>query len=685
MVNKGLAVVLSAAFVLSVCVSVQGALDTKALDEKLSQAGKYDYGQSREVLTEIGDIVKGSYEKPEELKQIEAQFDKFLGSGVTLASKQFICRQLSLIGSDQSVPVLSAMLLNADTSDMARYALERIAGEAVNEALLDALGKAEGLPKVGIINTLGMRRDRKAVAQLAELINSGDAQVASAAVGALGHIADPEAAKALAQAKGKAAGELKNQVLDAYLKCADEYMSHGEGPQALAIYKELYAPSEPAPIRAAALAGVVKTSGDKSLEVVVDALKGSDAQMQMIAISLAREVKGGDVGRTLSGQLGNLQPAAQVQLISALGDIGDSAALPAVAVQTKSDNQAVRIAALDAIKNLGNESTVGMLAQAAAEARGEEQQAARQSLYQLKGDKVDAVIVESIPAADEAAKVELITAVDERKITSAKDTLLKTAKDESARVRVESIKVLKSIAGENDLPALVGLVVSAQGDSERREAETTVVAVSQQTKPGAGAKAVLAAMENAKDVQSRGAMLSVLGKIGDTSTLPALRASLKDSNAEIQAAGIRALSEWPNAEPASDLLNIAETSPNTTHKVLALRGYVGLIAKGADISNSDKVGMYRKAMELAPNDGEKKMVLAGLSSTKSAESLAMAASYLDNEALAQEAASAVASISEETAGTNPNETRAALQKAVEVAKSPTVQRQTRQALSRMGR
>ena len=684
MVNKGFIVVLSAAMVLSVCVSAQAALDAKALEEKLAKAATYDYGQSREVLTEIGDIVKASYEKPEELKQIEAQFDKFLQSDATLASKQFICRQLSIIGTDQSVPVLAQMLLNADTADMARYALERIPGEAVNTALRDALGKTEGLSKVGIINTLGMRRDAKAVSSIAALVGDKDAQAASAAVAALGHIAIPEAAKALAQAKGAATGELKNQVLDAYLKCADSYAAGGDKAKAAEIYKELYQPSESAPIRAAALAGLIKTS-DKAVDVVVEVLKGNDPQMQMIALSLARDIKGADAAKTLSEQLATLQPAGQVQLISSLADIGDSGALPAIVVQTKSEDSAVRIAALDAIKYLGDESMVGMLAGAAAEARGDEQMAARQSLYQLKGEKVDSTIVESISAAGPQVKIELITAVNERKIKAAKDTLFKTAKDEDARVRVESIKVLKSVAGEADLPALVELLVSGGGDSERKEAETTIVAVSQQTKAEAGAKAALAALQGAKDAKARGSLLMVLGRIGDTSALPVLRDALKEADAEIQAAGIRALSEWPNAEPASDLLAVAEKSENSTHKVLGLRGYVGLIAKGKDISDAEKVAMYKKAMELAPNDSEKKMVLSGLSNTKSADSLAMAVSYLDNEALAQEAGAAVVSIAEATAQSNPQETKAALEKVVSVAKSPTLQRQARGALSRIAR
>ena len=61
------------------------------------------------------------------------------------------------------------MLTGEETSDMARYALERMPGEAVNDALRGALPNAKGKPKVGIINSLGERQDEKAVGALGEL------------------------------------------------------------------------------------------------------------------------------------------------------------------------------------------------------------------------------------------------------------------------------------------------------------------------------------------------------------------------------------------------------------------------------------------------------------------------------------------------------------------------------------
>ena len=48
---------------------------------------------------------------------------KVLQSQAPLGAKDAICRQLAIIGSSRSEPVLKAMLKNKNTEAMARYAL----------------------------------------------------------------------------------------------------------------------------------------------------------------------------------------------------------------------------------------------------------------------------------------------------------------------------------------------------------------------------------------------------------------------------------------------------------------------------------------------------------------------------------------------------------------------------------
>jgi hypothetical protein len=227
------------------------------MEELLEKVKTYDWGQSRLALTEISDRVRQAHGSPAELKRIEEGLLEVLNSDATRAGKQFVCRQLSIIGTKQSIPALGKMLTDEETSDMARYALERIPGAAVNEALRKALRKAKGKPRVGIINSLGQRRDKRAVRALSKLISDPDKVAAGAAAAALGRIAGSGATKTLAKAKDATSGKLRMLVLDAYLRCADQLAAQGKKTEALAVYKELQKKDMPKPIRTAALRGVI--------------------------------------------------------------------------------------------------------------------------------------------------------------------------------------------------------------------------------------------------------------------------------------------------------------------------------------------------------------------------------------------------------------------------------------------
>jgi hypothetical protein len=128
------------------------------LDELLGEAAKWQSDTSRKPLLAISEIVRRA--SISQKRDIEQKFIALLKSDASLAGKDFICKELSVIGTDASAPALSAMLLDAKTSDMARYALERIPGTAADRALRDALGKSGGKTRIGIINSLGVRGER---------------------------------------------------------------------------------------------------------------------------------------------------------------------------------------------------------------------------------------------------------------------------------------------------------------------------------------------------------------------------------------------------------------------------------------------------------------------------------------------------------------------------------------------
>jgi len=445
-----------------------------------------------------------------------------------------------------------------------------------------------------------------------------------------------------------------------------------------------FAGSEGTPPR---LLGEDKSGGNQSddaITLVIDILRSGERGMQAVAMSMVREMPSTEVTKALIKELPNLSPAAQMQLLSALADRGDRTALPAVITATKAEEPSVRIAALKAIGQLGDASSVALLAQTAANSKAEEQKAARESLYRLRGQKIDEAILAGICCADPKVKVELIQSVGQRNITVGVQTLLNTARDPDSKVQRESFKVLKVIADEKYLPALVELLLKIESASVRGEAEKTVAAVAHKIEDkNRQAEAVIVVLPEVADITKRCSLLSVLGRIGDDSALPVLGAALSSDNAKEQDAAIRALSDWPNSKPLNDLLKIAKTSQNEIHRILALRGFVRLLGLESDGSTElaevrpakETIKLYQQAMDLAPSVPEKRMVLSGLANVKSLAALEMAASYLKDETLLQEAEVAVVKIAEGTFESHPQQTKDILNKIIQATKNDSLRQQ----------
>jgi HEAT repeat protein len=655
---------------------------SNAFGELLGKIKTYDFNQSRADLVKISDMIRDASGKPE-IKAMEKQLDDFLKSDASYAAKDFVCRELSVAGTEASVPALASMLTDEKVSDIARYALERIQGPAADDALRNALSKAKGNAKIGIINTLGVRGDKKAIDALTKLTGDSNETVAVAAVAALGRIDDKGATDAIAKAKEKATGAVKTVVLDAYLHCADRFAAKGDKVAAGAIYKQLYAPGEPMIIRVAAARGMIITAGSKTGEVIVEMLKSSDKPIQTVAIATLREVAKTDVIKSAAEQLPNLAAEQQAQLIWALTDCGDKVALPTVLAATKNSHDYVRVAALRAMAILGDVSSVDMLVAAAISSGGEEQKAAQESLYRLKGADVDEAILKKLPDAEPKAKVELVRSCEQRNIKASVPVLMETAKDADAKVRIESIKAMRALAGPQDIPALIELQLAATGN-DRGELEKTVVVAAHKIAEDKGqGQAVLAALPAAKDVDARCSLLSVLGKIGDEAGLLVLRDALGDKEDKVKDAAVRALSDWPTAAPAADLLKVAQTSENQVHKTLALRGYVRLAGLKSNRPAEETMKMYKDAMALAADVSEKKMVLSGLGGTDSFEAMEMASSYLSDKELKDEAEAAVVKIAEERVKNSPRvsaQTKEILQKVIDGTTNDSVREQAQKLL-----
>ena len=183
------------------------------------------------------------------------------------------------------------------------------------------------------------------------------------------------------------------------------------------------------------------------------------------------------------------------------------------------------------------------------------------------------------------------------------------AGDPDAKVRVAATKTLGELAGPDQLSGLLGLLAKAGSSEDIEAVEQALSAVSlKAANPASCVGQVEARLAQSQPAQ-KCALLRVLGSIGGTNALQAVRAAVNDSNPEVHAAAIRTLGGWTTADAAPDLLEFAKTAANPTDKMIVLRGYLRLAGQ-SDLALDKRLSICRQAAPLAQKDEEKKLLLA---------------------------------------------------------------------------
>lgn len=156
--------------------------------------GKRLRGQNRGELQRMTDeqLATTPHKSEEIMGMASADLVAILDdSDATEFAKAKACQRLALVGDDAAVPALAGLLGDAQLSHYARTALEPMPPGAADQALRDALGKLKGSLLVGVINSIGVRRDPMALARLAQLRQSDDQAVRDAATAAINRIRRP--------------------------------------------------------------------------------------------------------------------------------------------------------------------------------------------------------------------------------------------------------------------------------------------------------------------------------------------------------------------------------------------------------------------------------------------------------------------------------------------------------------
>jgi HEAT repeat protein len=557
------------------------------------------------------------------------------------------CRQLAVIGDASALPVLVPLLADEKLSHMARYAMETMPDPAVDEALRGALGTVQGRPLVGVIASLGVRRDAQAVAPLSRLLSHAEPDVAQAAARALGSIGNAAAVKALRAAMPDAAAANRLAFHEGMFRAAELLSAAGQRRQAVALYDELREMADAAhQVRAGATRGAILARGRQGVAILREQLQSTDYVVFAASVRAAQELPGAAVTRALTAELSRMPEDRQIVVIQALGLRGDTAALSELFKVARGGAKPVRLAAVRTLPEFEHRSTVPVLVELMRDSDSELAQAAQESLAATPGPAADKAVMAMLDSSVISERLAAMDLVSRRRMMSSLPQLFAAARNPNAEVRVAAVRRVGELGGSDEVPALIGLLMEAKEGRDRDAAEQGLGAVlGRAERPEAAAGQLIAALREA-DPEQKNALVRLLAVAGGSDALEAVRGAIADPNPEVRGTAVRTLSSWKTADAADPLMALAKATTNPTERTLSLRGYLGFAAQ-AELPEGRRLAMCREASEIVQTADEKRLLLGALGRLGNVEALELILPYLDDPATREEAGAATVSVAEQ--------------------------------------
>jgi HEAT repeat protein len=619
-------------------------------------------------------------------KDKERELIAILQSNAPAAEKAIPCKQLAIYGTDEAVPALIPLLADRELASWARIALEAIPGAAADEALREAMGSLQGRLLIGTINSIGVRRDRLAVEGLIQKLGDEDADVASAAAVALGHIGGDRAGQALAQALPKAPAGVRSAVAEGCILCAEGYLNQNQTAEAVKLYDTVCRAEVPKQRRLEAIRGAILARGSEGIPLLLEQLESTDKDRTAIGLRTARELPGRDVSEALAAEMDRLSPAKRPLLLLALADRDDEAVLPAVVRAAQGGPKALRITAIGILIRLGDVSSIPVLLEAATESDAEIQNAAQETLSRLADKEVDAQLLTRLPNAKGRLRQVLIELASQREICDAVPAIVSSFEDSDAGIRAVAINAIGILGQNEQVPELVRLVEKTSDSRARAAIEKALLAVTGRS----GAKSVPYLLpltkNNDRSLQIIG--LHALAVVGGPEALSAVLAGIASNASTVQDEAVRILSTWPNnwpedADAGEALLRLTRTGSKMSHQVLALRGYLQFLRGNGKLSAEEKVARISDLRPQIKRPEEERLAIAALGEAPTGGSLELLRTLAQDPAVAEEAYSAIVKVAAGSQGLSQEQRQQALRLVTEKSANGGTKQRARQALDKI--
>jgi HEAT repeat protein len=536
----------------------------------------------------------------------ESKLIEIISGDSPSADKALACKRLAIYGTAAAADSLGKLLPDPQLSSWARIALEAIPGNECDVVLRQATESVTGLQLVGVINSIGIRKDSEAVETLKAQLQSMDAQVASAAAVALGSIGGESAANELKSLLAASSAAVRSAAAEGCVLCAEKFSAAGKKEMAIELFDNVRHADVPKQRVVEATRGAILARGIAGIPLLIEQLRSADRPLFNVGLWTARELEGIEVVSALVEEVKQAAPEKAALIVQSLADRKGTLDLPTLIQIASSGPQVVRIASMSAISRVGDVSCVEPLLQFAMEKDAHLLLPAKEALKELQDEAVDGEILKRLPSATGDLQQLLIEVIGQRRIEATAE-LVKVLGTDAANARKSALEALGNTLTQKDLSILIQQVLAPKFAEDLAFAKQSLqTAAIRMPDRDACATTIAEAMKDSP-VEKKVMFLDVLGGMTGSKALELLGNAGKESDPELKDVATKILGDWLTVDAAPVLLDLATNGPADKYQVRAMRGYIR-IARQFVMSDKDRVAMCTKALAVAKQSAERKLV-----------------------------------------------------------------------------
>ncbi len=525
-----------------------------------------------------------------------------LQSEASLFEKARACQQLGEIGTRDAVPALAALLTSPALGAYARSGLEGIPDPSAAAALREAAPRLNGPLLIGVVNSLGTLRDGQAVELLGKLAADPASGAVKEALLALGNISSPRSIRILEQALASGPDATRAEAAAACLLAADRQRTEGDLDEARALYDLVRHGKVPMACRVGATRGAILARKAGRVPFLVEQLRSEELAIRNAALLAIREIPDDALAGALNAELTRATPELQGQLLLALADCHNPQSIPAIEALADGANPEIRRTALVVLGRIGPDAAPALLAALRKDQTAEDKSVVLNGLRALKGAAADDLLLQALSAADKpGTRIDLIRLLGSRGTVKASGEILKYAAGPDREVSLAALSALQSVAGADELAGLIALIKSCRDEAVRDAAENALAgACSRSGGQTPAAETVLAELKQAAKPAERNCWIRVLASVAYAKALPAIEAAAGDPDETVADNALSQLGRWPDPAPMETLLRAMDAASSPALRKRALGSVIDLAATAADEGQTPEATIARWVQRANP-------------------------------------------------------------------------------------